>query len=41
MPPDFDLKQWYTDLYSEQIAGYYDDEIKTMFVVQETGFWRL
>ena len=38
MPPDFDLKQWYTDLYSEQIAGYYDDEIKTMFVVQETGF---
>jgi len=38
LPPDFDLKQWYTDLYSEQIAGYYDDEIKTMFVVQETGF---
>ncbi len=37
-PPDFDLKQWYTDLYSEQIAGYYDDEIKTMFVVQDTGF---
>ncbi len=38
LPPDFDLKQWYTDLYSEQIAGYYDDEIKTMFVVQDTGF---
>lgn len=38
LPPEFDLKQWYTDLYSEQIAGYYDDEIKTMFVVQDTGF---
>ncbi len=38
LPPDFELKQWYTDLYSEQIAGYYDDEIKTMFVVQDTGF---
>ena len=40
LPPDFNLKQFYTDLYSEQIAGYYDDEIKTMFVVQGVGFWR-
>jgi len=38
LPPDFNLKQFYTDLYSEQIAGYYDDEIKTMFVVQGVGF---
>ena len=38
LPQDFDLKQFYTDLYSEQIAGYYDDEIKTMFVVEGVGF---
>lgn len=38
LPQDFDLKQFYTDLYSEQIAGYYDDEIKTMFVVEGMGF---
>jgi hypothetical protein len=34
LPPGFDLKQWYTDLYGEQIAGFYDDEVKTMYVVQ-------
>jgi hypothetical protein len=38
LPPDFNLKQLYTDLYSEQIAGFYDDEVKTMYVVQGTGF---
>ncbi len=38
LPPEFDLKQWYTDLYSEQIAGFYDDEVKTMYVVQGEGF---
>ena len=38
LPPGFDLKQWYTDLYSEQIAGFYDDEVKTMYVVQGEGF---
>jgi hypothetical protein len=38
LPQDFDLKQLYTDLYSEQIAGFYDDEVKTMYVVQGSGF---
>jgi hypothetical protein len=35
---DFDLYNFYLDLYSEQIAGFYDDEVKKMFVVQEAGF---
>lgn len=38
LPPDFNLKKLYTDLYSEQIAGFYDDEVQTMYVVQGTGF---
>jgi hypothetical protein len=38
LPAGFDLKQFYTELYSEQIAGFYDDEIKTMYVVQGVGF---
>ena len=38
LPSGFNLKQLYTDLYSEQIAGFYDDEIKTMYVVQGSGF---
>lgn len=36
---DFDLYQFYLDLYSEQIAGYYDYEEKAMYVVQGVGFW--
>jgi len=31
--PDFDLYNLYLDLYSEQIAGYYDPEEKTMYVI--------
>ncbi|MBG0784797.1 MAG: hypothetical protein H0S79_06820 [Anaerolineaceae bacterium] len=38
LPPDFDLKTFYNALYSEQIAGFYDDEEKAMYVVQGTGF---
>lgn len=38
LPQGFDLKQLYTDLYSEQIAGFYDDEIEAMYVVQGEGF---
>lgn len=38
LPPDFDLLTFYEDLYSEQIAGYYDDETKEMFVVSGSGF---
>ncbi|MFZ3070507.1 MAG: hypothetical protein WA110_05225 [Anaerolineaceae bacterium] len=38
LPKDFDLLSFYKDLYSEQIAGYYDDEVKAMFVVKGSGF---
>lgn len=38
LEPDFDLFNFYLDLYSEQIAGFYDDEVKKMFVVQQGGF---
>ena len=34
----FDLKQFYLDLYSEQIAGYYDSETKEMYVIAGEGF---
>jgi hypothetical protein len=36
--PGYDLFGLYMELYSEQIAGFYDDEIKQMFVVQGAGF---
>jgi hypothetical protein len=38
LPADFNLIDFYTELYSEQIAGYYDDEAKAMYVVQGSGF---
>ena len=38
LPPDFDLKSFYEDLYSEQISGFYDDELQQMYVVQGEGF---
>ncbi len=38
LDPDFDLLQFYKDLYSEQIAGYYDSETKEMFVISDAGF---
>jgi hypothetical protein len=36
--PGFDLKGFYTELLSEQVAGYYDDELGEMFVVRGEGF---
>jgi hypothetical protein len=38
VPPGFDLHNLYIELYGEQVAGYYDDELKQMFVVQGSGF---
>jgi hypothetical protein len=35
---DFDLIDFYIELFSEQIAGFYDDDVKQMFVVQGEGF---
>ncbi len=36
--PEFDLFNFYLELYNEQIAGFYDDDLKQMFVVQGVGF---
>jgi hypothetical protein len=36
--PGFDLYDLYINLYSEQVAGYYDPETKEMFVVQGDQF---
>lgn len=36
--PDFDLRQFYLDLYSEQVAGYYDSETKEMYVISGSEF---
>jgi hypothetical protein len=38
LQPDFDLLNFYINLYSEQVAGYYDNEAKEMFVVAGQGF---
>jgi len=38
LDPNFDLLDFYLELYSEQVAGYYDDETKEMFVVHDEGF---
>lgn len=36
--PDFDLWSFYMNLYSEQVAGFYDDEDEVMYIVQGRGF---
>ena len=36
--PDFDFYAFYTDLLSEQVAGFYDNETKEMVVVQGEAF---
>ncbi len=38
LDPEFDLLALYGELYTEQIAGFYDDEEKTMYVVQDADF---
>jgi hypothetical protein len=38
LSPGYDMYRLYLDLYSEQIAGFYDDDDKQMYVVQGTGF---
>ncbi len=38
LPADFKLRDFYLELYSEQITGYYDQEKKEMFVVSDSGF---
>jgi hypothetical protein len=38
LEPGYDLKNILLELYAEQIAGYYDDEAKVMYVIQGEGF---
>jgi hypothetical protein len=38
LQPGYDLKSLLVNLYSEQIAGYYDPKTKEMFVVQGNNF---
>lgn len=38
LPADFDLKNFYNDLYSEQISGFYDSETEEIYIVQGTTF---
>jgi hypothetical protein len=38
LPDGFNIKSLYQDLYSEQIAGFYDDEIEEIYVVQGENF---
>ena len=38
LQPDFDLHNFLLELYSEQIAGFYDQETKEMYVVQGESF---
>jgi hypothetical protein len=38
LPREFDLKEFYQSLYSEQISGFYDEETKEIFVVQGQDF---
>lgn len=38
LEPDFDLRTFYVDLFSEQVAGFYDNDVKEMYVVQGEGF---
>jgi len=37
IPPDEDLKETLTDVYSEQIAGFYDTETKSITIVKDKG----
>jgi hypothetical protein len=38
LPENFDLKGFYQSLFSEQIAGFYDEETGEIYVVQGEGF---
>ena len=38
LEPGFDLRQFYLDLYSEQVAGYYDSTTKEMYVIAGEAF---
>jgi hypothetical protein len=35
---EFDLYEFYMELFSEQVVGYYDSETKEMYIIQGRGF---
>jgi hypothetical protein len=37
VPPELDLDNFMTDLYTEQIAGYYDSETKELYTISSGG----
>ncbi len=37
LPEDYDLRGELVELYSEQVAGFYDDEDNTLYVISESG----
>lgn len=37
VPQEFDLRQFYVDLYSEQTAGFYDPETNEMYLIGEAS----
>jgi hypothetical protein len=38
LPADFNLKSFYNELYSEQIAGFYDSETEEIYIVSGVAF---
>jgi hypothetical protein len=38
LPSDFDLKNFYNGLYSEQISGFYDSETGEIYILKGTSF---
>jgi hypothetical protein len=38
LEPDFDLYDFYVELLSEQVVGFYDSDTKEMYVIQGRGF---
>ncbi|MEL7626899.1 MAG: hypothetical protein AAGU15_08580 [Anaerolineaceae bacterium] len=38
LPADFKLRDFYLELYTEQIAGFYDSEKQEMYVISDSGF---
>ncbi|MGI6251178.1 MAG: hypothetical protein ACOYKD_07465 [Anaerolineaceae bacterium] len=38
LPQDFDLINFYKELYNEQLLGYYDNEEKAMFIIGDDDF---
>ena len=38
LEPDFELYDFYIELFSEQVVGFYDSQTKEMYIIQGSGF---